>query len=72
MRALILLFNAALGLSQEQRSEAALTRLNALAGLIQLAPDGQRMITPLWLSSRTDPAAEKAAEDHEWALASVQ
>ena len=30
--ALILLFNAALGLYQEQRSEAALTRLKALAG----------------------------------------
>jgi Ca2+-transporting ATPase len=30
--ALILLFNAALGLYQEQRSEAALTRLTALAG----------------------------------------
>src|SRR5918993_1472379 len=29
---LILLFNAALGLYQEQRSEAALTRLKALAG----------------------------------------
>jgi len=29
---LILLFNAALGLHQEQRSEAALTRLKALAG----------------------------------------
>jgi Ca2+-transporting ATPase len=30
--ALILLFNAALGLYQEQRSEAALARLRALAG----------------------------------------
>jgi hypothetical protein len=30
--ALILLFNAALGLYQEQRSEAALSRLKALAG----------------------------------------
>jgi magnesium-transporting ATPase (P-type) len=34
--ALILLFNAALGLYQEQRSEAALTRLKALAGALRL------------------------------------
>jgi Ca2+-transporting ATPase len=42
---LILLFNAALGLYQEQRSEAALTRLKALAGaLAWVLRDGRHLV----------------------------
>jgi Ca2+-transporting ATPase len=45
---LILLFNAALGLYQEQRSEAALTRLKALAGAqAWVVRDGQLVRLPL-------------------------
>ena len=46
--ALILLFNAALGLYQEQRSEAALTRLKALAGAqAWVLRDGQLVRLPI-------------------------
>jgi P-type Ca2+ transporter type 2C len=45
---LILLFNAALGLYQEQRSEAALTRLKALAGAqAWVLRDGQLVRVPV-------------------------